>query len=95
MKQGLPKEEYDQFKGALWRIRQRPRDLGEEEKKMLANLFSHSPVLLMTYLYACSLTEIFERHLTKVEAEEWLRAWMRLVSEQGSGEFREVFKDPG
>ena len=36
----------------------------------------------MTYLCACALTWIFERPLSNTQAEEYLRAWMRLVREQ-------------
>lgn len=92
LKQELSKEEYENFKGSLWRIRKRPQELTTEDKKALAKLFGHSPVLLMIYLYAGSLTEIFESPLSKVEAEEWLRAWMRLVTEQGVVGFEKFLK---
>jgi transposase len=83
LKQELPKEEYEKFKGAMWLIRKRPRELDEQEKKTLGHLFTHSPGLLTIYLYACALTEIFDQPLSKPEAEDLLRAWMRLVREQG------------
>ena len=82
LKKDLPKEEYEKFKGALWLVRKRPGELDAQEKECLRNLFAHSPVLLMTYLHSCALTGIFDRLLSKAEAEEHLRAWMRLVKEQ-------------
>lgn len=82
LKKELPKEEYEKFKGAMWVVRKRPEELDGREKETLRNLFAHSPVLMMTYLYACALTGIFDRPLSKAEAEEHLRAWMRLVREQ-------------
>jgi transposase len=41
----------------------------------------------MTCLCACALTGIFDRPLSKAEAEAHLRAWMRLVREQGVAGF--------
>lgn len=82
LKQELPKEEYEKFKGAMWLVRKRPRELDEHEKKTLVYLFSYSPVLMTIYLYACALTGIFDQPLSKTEAEEQLRAWMRLVRDQ-------------
>jgi len=82
LKKELPKEEYEKFKGAMWLVRKRPGELDGQEKECLRNLFAHSPVLMMTYLYSCALTGIFDRPLSKAEAEEHLRAWMRLVREQ-------------
>ena len=82
LKKELPKEEYEKFKGAMWLVRKRPGELDGQEKECLRNLFAHSPALLMTYLYSCALTGIFDRPLSKAEAEEHLRAWMRLAREQ-------------
>jgi transposase len=82
LKKALPKEEYQKFKGAMWLVRKRPEALDDKEKESLRNLFAHSRVLMMTYLCACALTWIFERPLSKTQAEEYIRAWMRLVREQ-------------
>jgi transposase len=82
LKKALPKEEYQKFKGAMWLVRKRPEALDEKEKECLRNLFAHSRALSMTYLCACALTEIFDRPLSKTRAEEYIRAWMRLVREQ-------------
>jgi transposase len=82
LKQALPKEEYEKFKGAMWLVRKRPQELDEQEKKTLGNLFAHSPALLTVYLYACVLTDIFDKPYSKAKGEERLRAWMRLVKEQ-------------
>jgi transposase len=92
LKKELPKEEYDTFKGAMWLVRKRPEELDDEEKKTLRNLFAYSPVLLMAYLYACALTGILDQPLSKVEAEEHLRAWMRLVREQEVVGFEKFLK---
>jgi len=83
----LPKEEYAKFKGAMWLLRKQPEELDGLEKETLCHLFVHSPGLLMTYLYACALTGIFDRPLSKAEAEESLRAWMDSVQTQGVAGF--------
>lgn len=82
LKQELSEEEYEKCKGAMLLVRKDPEALTEKEKATLCLIFTYSPALLSVYLFAGALTKIFDAPHSKTEAEELLRAWMRLVEEQ-------------
>jgi transposase len=81
LKQELPKADYGKLKGTMWLVRKQPDQLDEKERATLALLFGYSPVLLSTYLFSGTLTGIFNAPHSKAEAQELLRAWMRLVKD--------------
>ena len=92
LKKELSEEDYGKLKGALWLVRKRPEDLTEKERVTLNLLFMHSPVLLSVYLLAGALTGIFDESHSKTEAEELIRAWMRLVGEVAAPGFERFLK---
>ncbi|MDD5035037.1 MAG: transposase [Methylococcaceae bacterium] len=81
LKQELIEEEYKKLKGAMWLVRKHPQSLDENERATLRLLFTYSPILLLSYSFGWALTDIFDTPQSKTEAEERLRAWMRLVKE--------------
>ena len=83
LKQTLPKDEYKSLKGAMWALRKNEADLKPEEVELLKKLFKLSPILGTAYLLCQTLTWIFNQPLTKVEAQDRLRAWKALVQQSG------------
>jgi len=92
LKKELSDEDYGKLKGALWAVRKPPEDLNEKERASLNLLLVHSPVLLSVYLLAGGLTGIFDGTHSKTEAEELIRAWMRLVGEVAAPGFERFLK---
>jgi len=92
LKKELPEEDYGKLKGGLWLVRKRPEDLTEPERATLNLLFGYSPVLLSVYLLGSALTRIFDESHSKTEAEELIRAWMRLVAELAAPGFERFLK---
>lgn len=83
LKQELPKEQYQVFKGAMWVLRKNPNSLEPDEQEMLKKLVKHTPLLGVAYAHCYALTAIFEELLTKSEARLRLRAWKALVQQSG------------
>jgi transposase len=83
LKQELPKEEYDEIKGALWPFRKHPVDLEADEQDLLQRLFAYSPDLHRAYTYREQLTAIFEQDLSKETAKHELKQWRRRVKASG------------
>jgi transposase len=92
LKNELSEVDYGKLKGALWLVRKRPEDLNEKERVTLNLLLAQSPVLLSVYLLAGALTGIFDEPHSKTEAEELIRAWMRLVEEVAAPGFERFLK---
>lgn len=83
LKEELSKAEYEQIKGAMWPFRKSPKNLKDEERKLLERLFSHSPKLEQAYRLREELTEIFDRAYTKGGAKCAIRAWCKRVRKSG------------
>jgi transposase len=81
LKRELAEEEYKKLKGSMWLVRKDPDTLDEGDRGTLVLLFTYAPGLFMTYALGRALTGIFDMQQSKTEAEERLRAWMRLVKE--------------
>ena len=81
LKRELAEGEYKKLKGSMWLVRKDPDTLDEEERATLRLLFTYAPALFLTYALGWALTKIFDTPQTKTEAEERIRAWMRLVKE--------------
>jgi len=83
LKQELPKEEYDEIKGARWPFRKDPADLAADEHALLKRLFAYSPELHRAYPYREQLPAIFAQDLSKEEAKPELQQWRRRVKASG------------
>lgn len=83
LKQELPKEHYDEIKGAMWPFRKNPADLEADEHALLQRLFAYAPDLHRAYTYREQLTAIFEQDLSKEAAKQEIRKWRRRVKASG------------
>jgi transposase len=81
LKQELAEDEYKKLKGSMWPVRKDPDTLDGEGRATLRLLFACAPALFLAYALGWALTGIFDTRQTKTEAEERLRAWMRLAKE--------------
>jgi len=82
LKKSLPKAEYATLKPcrhAFWKNR---TDLTPEERQALQRLFAYAPKLVLVHAFREGLRTIFERPLSKAQAQDKLRTWMFLVREQ-------------
>jgi transposase len=79
LKKELPKERYDEIKGAMWPFRKHSADLEADEHALLQRLFAYSPDLHRAYTYREQLTAIFEQDLSKEEAKHEIKNWRRRV----------------
>jgi len=79
LKQDLPKEDYQQLKGAMWALRKDQAQLSQEELAVLACLFICSPRLKMAYDLCHDLTAIFDDALTRGAAIKKINQWKRRV----------------
>jgi transposase len=83
LQQELPKEHYDEIKGAMWPFRKNPAALEADEQAVLQRLFAYSPDLHRAYTYREQLTAIFEQELSKEEAKREIKKWRRRVQASG------------
>lgn len=81
LKRVLSEEEYKKLKGSMWLVRKDPDTLDGNERATLRLLFGYAPGLFMAYALGRALTGIVDTRQSKTEAEERLRARMRLVEE--------------
>jgi transposase len=83
LKQTLPESEYRELKGAMWAFRKPWNNLGEEQQVVLLSLFRQAPILKEVYVQREVLTGIFEKDLTKAQAEQALTQWLDRITELG------------
>jgi transposase len=83
LKKTLPKEHYEEIKGAMWPFRKNPADLEADEQALLQRLFTYAPELKRAYTYREQLTAVFEQDLSKEEATHELKKWCRRVKASG------------
>lgn len=83
LKQELPKEHYDEIKGAMWPFRKNPADLEADEHAGLQRLFAYAPDLHRAYTYREQLTAIFEQDLSQEDAKHEIKKWRRRVTASG------------
>ncbi len=81
LKKKLPEKEYKKLKGAMWAFRKKKADLTDDEAKVLARLFKHSPKLKLAYQLREKLSAIFDETLTKKQATEKIKQWRKEVEE--------------
>jgi len=82
LKKSLSKADYATLKPcrhAFWKNR---TDLAADERIALERLFTYAPTLRLVYDFRESLRAIFQRPLSKAQAQDELKTWMFLVREQ-------------
>ena len=80
LKQELTEQEYKQIIGATRILRRANECLTDDEKRIVNLVFSYSPELMEAYSLAIKLTQTFNTHLTKEEANIKFNEWILLVS---------------
>jgi transposase len=83
LQQELPKERYDEIKGAMGPFRKNPADVEADEQDLLKRLFAYSPDLQRAYTYREQLTAIFAQELSKEAAKHEIKKWRRRVKASG------------
>lgn len=79
----LSKDEYAALKGSMWAFRKKASDLTRKEKAVLKRLFSYASDLKKAYNLREQLTRIFDRNLSRAEAQKQIRAWVTRVRKSG------------
>lgn len=92
LKKEMRESEYQQLKGLLWAFRKHPDDLKEKDHQILEIAFTHSPDLKKAYELRNSMTEIFDKPLSKPEAIEHFKNWMEAVKQSGLNCFDSFLK---
>jgi len=69
LKKELNSTEYNKLKNVMWILRKKTTDLKEDELATLKLLFTHSPVLEISYTLRNELTDIFDEHISKKQAK--------------------------
>jgi transposase len=82
LKKTLPKAEYATLKASRRAFWKNQTALDPEERIALQRLFTYAPALRLVYAFREGLRRIFDRPLSKPQAQEELRIWMFLVREQ-------------
>jgi transposase len=88
LKQELPTNDYEAFKGLMWTFRQRPDAVSDEDRARLARLFSYSPKLEQAYYLREDLSAIFDGDYTKTDAQQAIQAWCERVRNSEIQEFK-------
>lgn len=79
LKKELNETDYALMKGAMWALRKKEGSLTDKDKDVLAALFEYSPSLKEAYDFQNSLTAIFNEDISKGEASELIKDWVRMV----------------
>ncbi len=83
LKKRLPEPEYQKLNGVMWLLRKNQQALTEQDFKVLARLFKHSPDLELAYRLCHELTDIFELDLVKSRAKRKIQSWIKRVKKSG------------
>ena len=83
LKEEIPKEDYDMFKGVMWILRKRESELMDEERNILKELFTLTPVLGIAYALCNQLTDIFDSNISKAKAKKAIKNWANRVIQSG------------
>lgn len=79
LKKELSSVEYKELKNVIWIIRKHPNELTDEDKMVLKRLFKHSPLLKLAYQLCNDLTCIFDKDISRFDANIQIKAWKRRV----------------
>lgn len=82
LKKQLTKAEYATLKPCRHAFWKNEGDLNPQERQSLERLFAYAPTLRLVHMFREGLRAIFERPLSKAQAQVELKAWMFLVREQ-------------
>ncbi len=82
LKKGLPKAQYATLKPCRRAFWKNYVDLTSDERQDLERLFAYAPTLRLVYDFREGLRAIFERPLSKAQAQAELNSWIFLVREQ-------------
>lgn len=80
LRRTLSKTALDKFKNVHWILRHRRADLTSDERRILNQLFAHSPKLQEAYDACEALTAIYDSRLSKGQGKRKLRGWMQRVA---------------
>jgi transposase len=83
LKKWLPKEDYQELKGAMWIVRKDEKELTIEEERVMNTLFNYCPDLKKGYELSNELTEIFNENYTKAEGTKKIEQWIKDVEKSG------------
>jgi len=92
LKKELSKEEYDKLNGSYRAFRKNAEDLNKEERKVLRRFFKHSASAKQAYLLREQLTAIFNKNLSKKQAQSKIRGWIQKVQNSGLKCFENFLK---
>jgi transposase len=79
LKKELSKAEYQKLNGSFYAFRKNAKDLNKDERKILRGFFKHSPSAKLAYVLREQLTAIFEKNLSKPQAQSKLLRWIQQV----------------
>lgn len=79
LKKELSKEEYDKLNGSYRAFRKNAEDLNKEERKILRRFFKQSALAKQAYQLREQLTAIFNKNLSKKQAQSKIRGWVQKV----------------
>lgn len=83
LKKALSKEEYEKLNGSYRAFRKNAEDLNREERKALRRFFKHAASSKQAYLLREQLTAIFNKNLSKKQAQSKIRGWIQKVQNSG------------
>jgi transposase len=83
LKKTLPKAEYQTLQGSFRAFRKNAKDLNKEEQKILRRFFALSTSAKQAYVLREQLTAIFERNLSKKQAQSKILRWVQRVQKSG------------
>jgi transposase len=92
LKKLLPENEYRGLKKAIALLCHRKEFMTADEKKIVEPLFKLSPLLKVAYQFCCELTEIYNSHINKEEANKKISIWIKSVEESHLVCFRKFIK---
>jgi transposase len=83
LKKELSKEEYQKLNGSLHAFRKNAKDLNKEERKTLRSFFEHSASAQQAHDFREQLTAIFEKNLSRKQAQAKIQDWIQQVRKSG------------
>ena len=92
LKKELPKEEYQKLNGSFRAFRKNAEDLNKEERKTWRRFFAHSASAKQAYALREQLTAIFDRNLSKQQAQSKILQWVQQVQKSGLHCFDDFLK---
>jgi transposase len=92
LKQALSKAEYEKLNGSHRAFRKNAEELNQEERKVLRRFFKHSAASKQAYRLREQLTAIFNKNLSKKQAQSKIRGWIQKVQNSGLQCFENFLK---